>query len=567
MPSGSDNLQYPKNKYFWLWVIIAIVLISIIAVVILWETQDKTENDDGEPLIDIDDRISPGIKQGLFVQIDRIRRRGLEEQMRTYGRKIPKPNPYYLVITTDGTIFNSSILSTAQGSGSGLLTIWDTGYDFIQVSEDITEEQPESFISLQIIEIQPKRGIFGKETHVELEKIDLTYDYRTGRWSGDDTLDDTDGYGHYLGENCEVWFTLTQTDPDGDNIPYWTEVNILHTDPLVDDSQLDPDQDGIPTAWEWKWEYEPYIPNDHAILDPDRDGLPNSIEYRLREWLANPFYQDIYVEVDGMKSSGKRYDYPTYILWNESQQMVIEKFSQHAITLHIDDGRMGEGGDIVPYAETTVPQTGMYEYYHNSFSDDRKGIFHYCLISHRAGWIYPQDAGNTYDAFSVSGSRDVFWTDYGLNNIFYSLLNPDLSFFNPRTKYVWLASIFMHELGHSIGLMPGYCQELVPDELKENDTIYYFYGNDNQSIKFREGDTLQEQWKNHGEAITYWANYVSCMNYGNQGGLILHGLLKPTYSASVLDFSDGTHGAHDGDDWGNIDLTFFKKTVPFIEGA
>lgn len=555
-----------KNKVFWLLGIFIVAAIVLAAAIIVFYMDDEGAEEHDEEDDGTDGRISPYTNQGVFLQIDRLRRRGLEEQMRTYGRKIPEPNPYYFIITVDGESFNSSTLTTAQGSGSGLLTAWDSGYDFILVAQDIKEEEPQSQISLQIMEIQQKRGLSRKESHVQLEKLSIVYDYRTGCWSGDDSFNDIDGYGHYLGDACEIWFTLSQTDQDRDEIPFWTEVNILQTDPFLDDSNLDPDQDGIPTTWEWRWGYDPFIADNHSSLDPDGDGLTNYVEYSLETWLANPFYQDIFVEVDGMRSSGKRYDYPVYMLWEESQQMVIDKFSRHGITLHIDDGRMGGGGEIVPYAEATTPVMGMYEYYHNNFAQDRKGIFHYCLISHRAGWIFPQDNDNKYDAFSVSGSRDVFWADFGLNNIFYSFLHPDLSFFNPRTKYVWLASLFMHELGHSLGLTPGYIQEIVPDHLRDNDPGYYFYGIDNQSVKFLEGETFQEIWKNHGEGISYWADYVSCMNYGNEGGVILHGLLKPTYSATILDFSDGTHGAHDGDDWSALDLTYFQKTAPYIEG-
>ena len=49
-------------------------------------------------------------------------------------------------------------------------------------------------------------------------------------------------------------------------------------------------------------------------------------------------------------------------------------------------------------------------------------------------------------------------------------------------------------------------------------------------------------------ARKYWDTYESCMNYDKFG----------TY---VLGYSDGTHGVHDADDWEQIDLTFFQKSI------
>ncbi len=50
-----------------------------------------------------------------------------------------------------------------------------------------------------------------------------------------------------------VLFDITQNDFDGDNIPYWTEVNRYHTDPTVNDTGRDDDGDGVPIEWEFKW--------------------------------------------------------------------------------------------------------------------------------------------------------------------------------------------------------------------------------------------------------------------------------------------------------------------------
>ena len=76
----------------------------------------------------------------------------------------------------------------------------------------------------------------------------------------------------------------------------------------------------------------------------------------------------------------------------------------------------------------------------------------------------------------------------------------------------------MHELGHTMGLFAD----------DHN-------GNDNRG-------TVNPWYKD------YWQfrNYKSCMNY--------------RYTWQILDYSDGTHGSGDYDDWGTLDLEFFKNT-------
>jgi len=89
------------------------------------------------------------------------------------------------------------------------------------------------------------------------DRKDLTvlYSIKTGHWYGDDMVYiphswymDLSGYGRgngcddnsiYIKDNdCEIWFDITQNDYDGDGIPYWTETEIYHTDPTVDDRGL-----------------------------------------------------------------------------------------------------------------------------------------------------------------------------------------------------------------------------------------------------------------------------------------------------------------------------------------
>ena len=78
------------------------------------------------------------------------------------------------------------------------------------------------------------------------------------------------------------------------------------------------------------------------------------------------------------------------------------------------------------------------------------------------------------------------------------------------------ASGYMHELGHTLDIrIPG--------------------GHDPSSAApWKIG-----WWK--------WRPYKSCMNYG--------------YVFFLIDYSNGSHGRNDHDDWGTLDLTYFQKYI------
>ena len=56
----------------------------------------------------------------------------------------------------------------------------------------------------------------------------------------------------------------------------------------------------------------------------------------MSKWFANPFSPDIYIEVDGTESGGLLH--PAIYLWDESKQIMIERFARHGINLYVDDG-------------------------------------------------------------------------------------------------------------------------------------------------------------------------------------------------------------------------------------
>ena len=499
---------------------------------------------------EIDDRVSPLENQGLILEINRVRNRGLLDKLMTPGISWREKPTFYFIITIDDEEFDSS---TEQV----LFTGWDSISQEDKVVHDTPEEQAKSNVKIVLME-RVKRGLLGRKyTDIERDTIQLTYDYRTGRWTGDDFFDDNDGYGHYVGEYFEVWFNVYQTDYDHDYIPYWTEVNILGTDPMVDDSKLDPDNDGIPTTWEWKWGYDPFVWNDHAQLDPDIDGIYNTQEYQMAKWFANPFKQDIYIEVDFMKGTslflGGRFDLPRilggevaqrligkltgsvigqwlfdppHICWEESQQAVMERFCQHGINVYFDAGGWPDspkngGGEFVEHEERLSQESGMMlRYYRHHFPDERKGIFRYLLIGHGAGYNHPSEF-NKYDTMHI-------FTGMPKNLIRRLIMAKGIT---PRiVQRFMLAANIIHELGHTMGISP-----------------WTIEGCDN--ISYASGGEAAKKYKET------WGNYYSVMNY------------YYTYDHKLLDYSDGSNGPpYDQNDWEELYLPTFKMEAPAIEG-
>jgi hypothetical protein len=325
---------------------------------------------------------------------------------------------------------------------------------------------------------------------------------------------DEDGYGHYRGETFDVWFHLYQTDSDSDGIPYWTEVNVLAADPRVDDSKLDPDNDGIPTDWEWKWGYDPNTWDDHYTLDPDIDGVENIEEYQMRKYFADPFQRDIYIESDGMEQNGL-FD-PAHVFYEESAQILIERFAQHGINVYVDngwpDGPINGGGELLPHVETISQDSGMIlQFYRHHFADERKGIFRYMVVGHNTGFCHP----------SVSNKYDTIAIDSSLNKLI------KRKAFTDRTQRIVLTGAAMHELGHSQGL-----------------GSWTFAGIDNRTIYTDKKDFLEK-----------WAVYESVMNY------------YYIFDKHLLDYSNGDDGApYDQDDWSILYLPTFEIDAEVIEG-
>ncbi|KAA0006482.1 MAG: hypothetical protein FE045_02985 [Thermoplasmata archaeon] len=360
----------------------------------------------------------------------------------------------------------------------------------------------------------------GKSPYLEGKAVTIFYNLTTGEWYGDDWLNDSDGYGHVSGfedgnyneDDCEIWFDVYEryyNISTHDRMTYWDKLK-YGLDPTKNYDDVDIDEDGIPSWWEDKYGYSPIVWNNHSI-DPDNDGLTNYEEWETSQWYSDPFAKDIFVEVDFMKA-----EHPwqaDYTFPKESQWLVETAFARHNITLHIDDGWNG-GGDYVPYDDALSGkelQAIRWKYFMDDNAHNwKRGVFHYALMCSNIYWSYRPAGGRMFyiDSFTVGVQyvRDWLWA--------LRLQGSDY--------YTALASVWMHELGHNLGIFssnsPG-CD------------------NDNTRFPWQAG-----YWK--------YGNYKSCMNY--------------RYVFKLVDYSDGSHGENDFDDWGHLDLTQFNGEAWWI---
>lgn len=290
---------------------------------------------------------------------------------------------------------------------------------------------------------------------------------------------------------------LSASDFLGHSLPY-EETEIRRMRHTTGD---DTDGDGCPDWWEEKYGYDPHTWDDHATLDPDTDGLSNVEEYLTDQWGSHPFRPDLFVEIDVMRESAR--------LATEKVDILCQRFAEHNITLHLDTGNMG-GGEVIP-ARSHVTYATLVDIYWEHFLDLdpthwRKGVFHYALL---ADSLFQGMPGFVFIGWDEADA-------FALSLAYYDREIPA-----PFRDHV-LATVWMHELGHTLGLFHD---------------VYHGIDNESTLITFML-PLLRGQW-------TY-RNYRSCMNY--------------QYAWQILDYSDGTHGRGDFDDWSHLDLTFFQDS-------
>jgi hypothetical protein len=352
--------------------------------------------------------------------------------------------------------------------------------------------------------------------------VNLFYSLKTGRWHGDDNyVGDVSGYGRlngcddgsiYKDENdCELRFDIYQNDFDGDKIPYYMENFVYGTDPEINNLGQDLDNDKIPIEWEHRWGFSPIVWDDHEHLDPDGDSLNNSEEFLTYDFGSDPFRKDVFLELDFMQngSGGEQIKVP-----DETFEMIKNPYNRRNIVFHTDVGE-AEGGELIPFDNNTINKELFVIYnnffLHNDSNNWRRGVFHYGIVVYfrKPSMAFSGDNSPHYGYFP------------GTNSFVISKSAPDFYYnkYKGQKSLAFLYSVsFVHEMGHTFGLRFG-----KPP------------GCDN---------FLGSKWWQPG----FWryGTYKSIMNY--------------RYFFSILDYSDGTHGIKDYDDWKNIDLTYFEKS-------
>jgi hypothetical protein len=433
--------------------------------------------------------------------------------IRALDKLDPLSNPDFFV-----TLFINNIEYTSP--------IWQNTsylYDCFSVTTDVPDDIKIVDITIQLWDADDGKNTLcdiskKKNTNDSGQDIHLQYDISIGRWSGDNNPVDVTGYGRVSGSadgsintnenDCELWFDIHQNDFDHDSLPYWIETNVYNTDPLVDDTGSDGDEDGIPIEWEHRFGFNPCVWENHAAMDPDQDSLTNREEFLTYSFGSDPYRKDVFLEIDSMQEE----DGTVRNVTSNALELVKNPFHTRDIIFHFDTGELN-GGEIIPYdPETTFEELRMIwnDYFlHNNSTDWRRGVFHYLVFVH----------DQTPKGFAFSGDVPPYWgynpgTDaFGLAN---TMIEKRIKKMPLKTTDYIIASLIVHEMGHNFGIRFG-----EP------------FGCDNRLSN----SPLKIGWY-------IWRNYKSIMNY--------------RYTYSLLDYSDGSHGKRDYDDWANIDLSYFE---------
>lgn len=339
-------------------------------------------------------------------------------------------------------------------------------------------------------------------------EANIVYSIATGHWTGDNYVDAPSGYGRLNGcddgsiykdeGDCELWFDVYQNTYDGSGIPYWMQVYEYNTDPTVDNTGTDYNDNGIPIEWEWKYGFDPFSNENYADLDSSGDAITNYEKYLTWEYGSDPFRKEVFVKMDIMETGPncKKTYFP-----DNSIELLKTAFNRQNIMIHIDTGKNERNNTVPFYDEANFSQIkGIYNNYfirdeNESWHED---VFHYAII------IYNVPEG-TAPGFAFRRNAFIV-ASQGMEK---NCKNP---FFG--TRDVIYASAFMHELGHTFGFWP------IP-------------GHNHRSVT---------PWQ-----LLFWYNlaYNSCMNYG--------------WMFQIVDYSNGSGPWPDRNDWERMDYNHFKK--------
>ena len=175
---------------------------------------------DFDPLVDV----------SVTVEIKTIRLLDINE-LQTFTSTSKNDNPnFYIKVFINDIAFTSTVWSNMKYINDP------------QWSATLNVPDDQEFVNIKI-QLWSENVPYDLSGDRDSYDVNLLYSIKTGYWTGDDSIGDTSGYGRLCGcddgtiyendRDCELWFYITQTDYDGDRIPYWIEVNSLGTDPTV----------------------------------------------------------------------------------------------------------------------------------------------------------------------------------------------------------------------------------------------------------------------------------------------------------------------------------------------
>ena len=200
------------------------------------------------------------------------------------------------------------------------------------------------------------------------------------------------------------------------------------------------------------------------------------------------------------------------VIPEESKELLKNPFHRRNIVFHIDSGEV-DGGEILPFDDNVVFDE-VREIYNNNFLNNdenhwKRGVFHYGIIVYDCtpgGYGFSGDV-SPYMGYIPGTNGFVISSEHIEKN--------DRWILSKSLDYCY-GSAIMHEMGHNFGRRWG-------DP----------FGCDVQRSK--------RPWQ-----LGYWLyrNYKSIMNY--------------RYTYKIFDYSDGSHGRRDSNDWEAIDLTYFE---------
>jgi len=211
----------------------------------------------------------------------------------------------------------------------------------------------------------------------------------------------------------------------------------------------------------------PGAPNDVAgTTDGDGDGIPDANERAgttfaglpLHAWGAREDVPDIFVHIDYMDSSD-----PGVVPRERALDAVVDAFADEGYALHIDVGDLfhqtpgpapdrydlSDDSHRVPFAQSLTlgaepGYANLYAYKYRHMPIARKQVFHYSLF----GYSQEPDGSS-----GPSGKAEL-----NGNDLMVTLGNYGLSTADERERNLldnWQAAVFMHELGHNLGLRHG----------------------------------------------------------------------------------------------------------------